>query len=219
VRADATAPSFRRLPSLLECREQAALHLKAVLAAADDPELTGAQKARRATAARDFQRRVEEAISTVEELQKMRKPSDKPARASTTDAEAPVMKMADGGFRPAYNVQMATAGSPLGGPRTIVGVRVTNLGSDMGSMASMVDDIERRTGAVPDKLLADAGHASHDDIRRLTERGVEALVAVPERSKQPGANADSDPAIVDWRARMEDEEPSASTAHVRACAS
>jgi transposase len=206
VRADATAPSFRRLPSLLECREQAALHLKAVLAEADDPELTGAQKTRRAAAARDFQRRVEEAISTVEELQKTRKPSDKPARASTTDAEARVMKMADGGFRPAFNVQMATAGSPLGGARTIVGVRVTNRGSDMGSMAPMVDDIKRRTGAVPDKLLADSGHASHDDIRKVTERGVEALVAVPERSKQPGANADDDPAIGAWRARMETEE-------------
>ena len=32
VRASASAPSFRREASLLECREQAALHLKAVLA-------------------------------------------------------------------------------------------------------------------------------------------------------------------------------------------
>ena len=30
------------------------------------------------------------------------------ARASTTDAEARVMKMGDGGFRPAFNVQFAT---------------------------------------------------------------------------------------------------------------
>jgi transposase len=119
VRADATAPSFRRLPSLLECREQAALHLKAVLAQADDPELSKAQGARREAAARDFQRRIEEAIATVEQLQKTRKPTDKPARASTTDPEARVRKMPDGGFRPAYNVPMATAGSEMGGPPTI----------------------------------------------------------------------------------------------------
>ena len=37
TRAAASAPSFRTYGSLLECREQAALHLKAVLAAADDP--------------------------------------------------------------------------------------------------------------------------------------------------------------------------------------
>ena len=200
IRAAATAPSFRRYESLQECREQAALHLKATLAQADDPELTRGQQAAREAAARDFQRRVEEAISTVTELQKTRKPSDKPARASTTDAEARVMKMADGGFRPAYNVRMATAGSPLGGARTVVGVQVTNVGSDMGSITPMLDEIKWRTGQLPTTLLADANHAAHDCIRAATDAGVEVLVAIPERSKKAGANADDDPAIRrSWR--------------------
>jgi len=206
IRAAATAPSFRRYESLLECREQAALHLEATLAQADDPELTRGQQAAREAAARDFQRRVEEAISTVAELQKTRKPSEKPARASTTDAEARVMKMADGGFRPAYNVRMATAGSPLGGPRTIVGVQVTNVGSDMGSITPMLDEIKQRTGQLPDVLLADANHAAHDCIRTATEAGVEVLVAVPKRSQTAGAQADADPAIVAWRERMTTDE-------------
>jgi transposase len=206
IRAAATAPSFRRLESLLECREQAALHLKAVLAQADDPELTRAQHAARVAAAADFQRRVEAAIATVTELQESRKPSDRPARASTTDAEARVMKMADGGFRPAYNVRMATAGSPLGGPRTIVGVQVTNVGSDLGAITPMIDEIKWRTGQLPKTLLADANHAKHDCIRAATAAGVEALVAVPERTRQGGANADDDPAIVSWRERMETDE-------------
>ena len=38
------------------------------------------------------------------------------------DPEARVMKMGDGGFRLGMNVQVATAGDVLGGPRTIVGV-------------------------------------------------------------------------------------------------
>jgi transposase len=206
VRADAAAPSFRRVGSLQECREQAALHLKAVLAEGDDPEATRAEKARREAEARDYQRRVEEAIATVEQLQKTRKPSDKPARASTTDADARVMKMADGGFRPAYNVQMATAGSPLGGPRTIVGVRVTNHGTDMNSMSPMLDDIHRRVHVLPDVLVADGGHAAHDDIRAVTARGVVAIVAVPEHSKKPGPKGDADAAIVAWRERMETDE-------------
>jgi len=206
IRAAASAPSFRRCETLLECREQAALHLKATLAQADDPEITFAQQVAREAAARDFQRRVEEAISTVTELQKTRRPSDKPARASTTDAEARVMKMADGGFRPAYNVRMATAGSPLGGPRTIVGVQVTNVGSDMGSITPMLDEVQRRTGELPKTLLADANHAAHDCIRAASEAGVEVLVAVPERSRKAGANADDDPVIVAWRERMETDE-------------
>ena len=206
VRANASSPSFRRLPSLLECREQAALHLKAVLAQADDPEISRAQKARREAAARDFQVRVEEAIASVQELQANRKPSETPPRTSTTDTEARVMKTPDGGFRPGYNVQMATAGSPLGGPRTIVGVRVTNAGTDMNSLTPMLDDIERRTEQLPKRIVADAGHASHDDIRSVTERGVEALVAVPEHSKKPGRKADKDPPIAAWRERMERED-------------
>lgn len=206
IRAAATAPSFRSYGSLLECRAQAALHLKATLAQADDPEISGAQQAAREAAARDFQRRVEEAIATVAELQKTRKPSAKPARASTTDAEARVMKMADGGFRPAYNVRMATAGSPLGGPRTIVGVQVTNVGSDMGSITPMLDEIDQRTGRLPTVLLADANHAAHDCIRAATEAGVEVLVAIPKRSQEAGANADVDPAIVAWRERMATDE-------------
>src|SRR3954467_10303426 len=39
-----TAPPFRRLESLLECRGQAALHLKATRANADGPELTHGQR-------------------------------------------------------------------------------------------------------------------------------------------------------------------------------
>jgi transposase len=206
IRAAATAPSFRRLPSLLECREQAALHLKATLAQADDPELTRAQKARREAAALDFQRRVEDAIATVTELQAKRSASDKAARASTTDAEARVMKMADGGFRPAYNVQMVTAGSPMGGPRTVVGVRVTNVGSDMGSITPMLEQVEQRTGILPKVLLADANHAKHECIRAATEKGVEVLIAVPAREANQGPNVNPEEAIAAWRARMETEE-------------
>lgn len=202
VRASASAPSFRRERSLEACREQAALHVKAVLAEMDDPEASEAEKMARLAAALDYQQRVEAAIATVHELRADGK--DNP-RASTTDADARVMKMADGGFRPAYNVQLATAGSPLGGARTIVGVRVTNVGSDMASVTPMLDEIERRTEQVPAVLLADANHAAHGCIREAARRGVEAIIAVPERSKSAGPHADADEAVVAWRERMKTE--------------
>lgn len=202
VRASASAPSFRREASLEECRNQAALHVKAVLAEVDDPESTAAEKAARLAAARDYQRRVDEALSVVKELRKQRK--DTP-RASTTDADARVMKVADGGFRPGYNVQMATAGSPMGGPRTIVGVLVTNVGSDMGSVTPMLDQVERRTGELPKVLLADANHAKHECIRECARRGVEVLIPVPERPQSAGPQADADEAVEAWRERMTTE--------------
>ena len=112
------------------------------------------------------------------------------------------MTMADGGYRPGYNVQMATAGSALGGPRTVVGVQVTNVGSDMGSVTPMLGQIERRTGALPKVLLADANHARHDCIRHCAERGVQVLIPVPARSQQAGPHAHVDPAVSAWRERM-----------------
>lgn len=208
TRAAATAPSFRTYGSLLECREQARLHIKAVLAAAEDPEHTRAQHAARAAAAKKYQERVEAAIATVTELQKRRSPSDSPARASTTDAEARVMKMGDGGFRPAYNVQYAVAGSELGGPRTIVGVNVTNLGSDMGSLAPMVEQIEERTGQRPSALLADGGHAKLEDIVATKQMGVDVIVPPAETAKsieQLKAEGAA-PEVIAWRERMETEE-------------
>lgn len=201
VRASASAPSFRREASLLACREQAALHVKAVFAEADDPGASDREKRAREAAALDYQRRVEAAIATARELQAEGKEAP---RASTTDADARVMKMGDGGFRPAYNVQMTTAGSEMGGPRTIVGVRVTNVGSDMGSISPMLSEIERCTGALPGTLLADANHAKHDCIRDATARGVQVLIPIPDRAKKP--DAADDPAIAAWHDRMETDE-------------
>ena len=211
VRAAASAPSFRRLESLQDCREQAQLHLKSVLAAADDPELTAAQKAAREAGARDFQRRVDDAIATVETLQAQRSASDSPARASTTDAEARVMKMADGGFRPGLNVQMATAGSELGGPRTVVAVMVSNVGSDMGAVTPMLDQIERRTGQLPEVLLADANHANHVAIIDARERGVDPLIAVPKKRARVTARVsrETDPRALEWMERMRDDDAKA----------
>ena len=201
VRASASAPSFRREASLEACREQAALHIRAVLVEQDEPEATEVEKRARLRAARDYQKRVDAAIAEVKELREQGK--DEP-RASTTDANARVMKMGDGGFRPGYNIQMATAGSPMGGPRTIVGIRVTNVGSDMGSVTPMLDDIERRTSALPAVVLADANHAKHECIRAAAARGVTLLVPVPERAKKP--DSQTEPAIAAWHERMETNE-------------
>lgn len=204
VRASASAPSFRREGSLDACREHAALHLKAVLAQADDPELTAKQKAARERGARDFAARIEAAIEAVHELAAKPKAPLIP-RASTTDPEARVMKMADGGFRPAMNVQTATAGSEFGGPRTIVAVEVTNVGSDMRAIEPMLEQIERRTGELPTFLLADANHQSHDGIKAAMHQGVVPLIAVHERSVDGGARASQDSAIQAWKDNMETE--------------
>lgn len=203
VRASASSPSFRSASALADCRQQAALHLRAVLAEADKTDVQK-QRAREAKA-RDFQRRVDEAIAAVRELQEVNF-RGKTVRASTTDAEARVMKMPGSGFAPAYNVQLATAGDPQGGARTIVGVRVTNVGSDYGSVGPMIDDIERKCGKRPSILLADNGHASAADLHAAADRGVTALIAPQERSMKKPPEPGEDPVIASWRERMRTDE-------------
>jgi len=200
VRASASAPSFRREATLLECREQAALHVKAVLAD-PDPEATEGERQARIAAALDYQRRVEAAIGTIQTL---REEGKEEPRASTTDAEARVIKMPDGGFRPGYNIQLATAGSELGGPRTIVGLLVTNSGSDMGSITPMLEDIKARTGQLQNQLLADAGHAKHSCVEAATRANVEVIMAIPKREQC--ATTPASPEVAAWRERMKTDE-------------
>jgi transposase len=207
TRAAASAPSFRTYGSLLECREQAALHLEAVLA--DNPsEHSVAEHARREAAARDFHARVEAAIDTVKTLQAQRGPDSKAARASTTDADARVMKMGDGGFRPALNVQYAIAGSGMGGPRAVVAVNVNNVGSDMNSLTPMAEQILARTGALPKTMLADGGHARNDDIVRVEQLGVAVIVPPSERAKsiEKLREEGAAPEVIAWRERQETPE-------------
>lgn len=127
---------------------------------------------------------------------------DKEPRASTTDAEARVMKMADGGFRPAYNVQFAS--DTLSG--AVAGVSADNIGSDMGKMAPMNDQLAARYGRRPGQHLVDGGFAKLDDIEALEQAGVTVYAPVPTpRDKSRDryvAQPNDPPGVAAWRQRM-----------------
>lgn len=95
---------------------------------------------------------------------------DKPpkaARVSTTDADARVMKMADGGFRPAFNAQLVVD-TPT---QLIAAVALNNVGSDMNRMAPLMHDVRQRHGLVPEQWLADGGFAKHEQIEAVAAAG------------------------------------------------
>lgn len=112
------------------------------------------------------------------------------------------MKMADGGFRPAYNVQFAS--DTLSG--AVAGVAVDNNGSDMGKLGPMNDALAAHYGSRPFQHLADGGYAKLDDIAALARAEVDAYVPVPtprEGTRQRHAPQPGDPpAIAAWRQRM-----------------
>ena len=112
VRAGAGAASYRRRPTLERFLAEAEAQVDALKAELeDDPAATSRRIAgSRERAATERASRVRRALEHLPELEAAKRRRAKPAgdaRASTTDPEARVMKMADGGYRPAYNVQFA----------------------------------------------------------------------------------------------------------------
>jgi transposase len=207
VRASAGAASFRRRPTLEEALTQAQEQVRTLRQEVqDDPAATHRrQEAARERAARERAERVGRALDRLPELEAKKKAGEKDqARASTTDPEATVMKMADGGFRPAYNFQFATTTAS----QVIVGVEVETTGSDTGQMELMADQVQERYGTVPPEWLVDGGYAGHDQIDAMSppERGCTVYAPVP-KPKDPQVDrhepkpSDS-AAVAAWRQRM-----------------
>jgi hypothetical protein len=130
------------------------------------------------------------------------------ARVSATDPEARVMKMADGGFRPAYNVQLAADSAH----QVIVGVEASTSGSDLAQAPGMVAQVERRGGALPEDWLMDGGFAGQQAIEQVTAAGVRVLAPAPkprtDRDPHQPVPKDS-PALAAWRVRMGTDEAQA----------
>ena len=217
VRANAGTKSFRRRKTL----EEELAKAKALLARLskdedDDPGASGKrQAAARKRAAREREARVRAALEALAEAEKVREKrlksnrakerSRAEPRASTTDPEARVMKMADGGFRPAYNLQFASL------PETgiVVAVSCGNVGSDRALAEPMAQAIKTAYGRRADVYLVDGGYMAREDIE-AAERAGTRLYCPATKSKwgveRYAPRRDDTPAIARWRERMDSEE-------------
>lgn len=218
VRAGAGAASFRRRSTLKRCQREARKQVERLRREVEeDPaQATRRERAARERAASEREARLARAL---EELERIERDKDKPRakkatetdeehakrtepRASSTDPEARVMKMADGGFRPAYNVQFGTDTDS----QVIVGVEVCNVGSDMGQLAPMLDQLQGRYERLPEEVLVDGGYASGHSIEDAHGRGV-TVYAPPTKPRDPTRDpytprpGDSE-ALAQWRQRM-----------------
>jgi transposase len=218
VRASAGGSSFRqkdKLRAYLEAAEARVREL-AKQRTQPDPYLSNRQRRARERAARQRQERIEQALSYLPELEAVKAKQRRlkgvagekvsEPRLSTTDPEARIMKMADGGFRPGYNVQLATDAAK----GIIVGVQVTASGADAGQASLMAEQVRRRTGRQPGAYLVDGGYVSREDITVLEQRGVPVYAPVRPRPSVPEADmyqarpGDS-PEVIAWRKRMSTE--------------
>jgi hypothetical protein len=217
VRANAGKSSFRRKATLDRCLAEAKEQMETLrqLAEENPDALTARQQAARERAARERQARIEAALEHRAELEKQREKRAKAvgekaqeARASTTDPEARSMKFANGGYGPGYNVQYATDVES----GIVVGVDVTNAGTDGDQLPPMLDQLHQRCGKDPDEVLVDGGFATKNAITDATENHgctVYAPLNSEAKQREKGQNpyapkrGDS-PAVADWRRRMAD---------------
>lgn len=182
VRANAGSSSFRRQPTLEEHYRQAQEHVQRLREESENEAQQAENTTRRAAAqqraAAERAERVREALQQVRELHAQReereKGSGEQARCSTTDPDARNMKMGDGGFRPAYNVQFATDGAA----RMIVAVEVTNSGSDRGEMAPLHEKVVQTYGQTPELQLVDSAFATVADVTQLERAGTKVVSSI-----------------------------------------
>ena len=214
VRADAGAASFRRQASLQQHLSEAGELVRTLKeqAKSDPSQAKRREQAAKLRAAQDREERIRRALEQLPEVAAAKKRNggkEEDARASTTDPDARVMKMGDGGFRPAANVQFATTCAE----QVIVGMDVVNAGSDMAQLAPMVEQVHKRLNQSPEQWLVDGGFPSHEQIDAASPKTMiyapvpeprakkdEQGKAVPQDKHEPKAGDSS--AVIEWRKRM-----------------
>jgi len=213
VRAAAGASSFRSgkiLREELEKAKRMVEQLKQEQESDHDASNRRIQAARE-RAVRERKERVEAALAKQGELvaererraktNKAKVAKQKEPRASSTDAEARNMKMADGGFRPAYNCQICAVGDG----QVVVAVGVDTMGSDRGMVRPMLDELQRCYGRRPDRHLVDGGFNKNDDTEWAASIGVD-IYGPPMNSKHKtdpyAPRSDDGPGVAAWRQRM-----------------
>ena len=222
VRASAGASSFRRQETLETHLEAARAQVERLAKEREHPDgVNQRERAARERAARKRVERVEQALDYLPQAQAAKERQQQTQaiakrakvsapRVSSTDPEARVMKMPDGGFRPAYNVELATDQAQ----GIIVGVTVIKEGTDAGQALPMEEQVVERTGRHPGAYLMDGGFATREDITALEERDVTVYAPVklpkskPEEERYQPRYGDS-PQVVRWRQRMATEEAKA----------
>jgi len=97
-------------------------------------------------------------------------PLERPAKRSSTDTDARFLRCRRG-FVLGYSAQIAVSEDHL-----IVAQRVIQRNHDNGSLLPMVELVTRTCGSPPERVVADSGFYTNQNIDLLEQRGVQAYV-------------------------------------------
>jgi transposase len=216
VRASAGASSFRRHARLDDLLTAAQTRVERLRAEVETDPAAGdrRQRAAKERGAREREARIAAAQERMKELEAERERREKTnkkevakqkePRASTTDADARVMKMADGGWRPAYNMQIISTPEH----QVIIAVDIDTTGSDRGLARPGIETVHAE-GYEPSNYLVDGGFTKNDDIEWAHAKDIK--MWCPPGQTRHGTDPyapkkDDGVGVADWRERMKGEE-------------
>lgn len=212
VRASAGASSFRTRARLEAFKKIAAEQVAALTKEMeDDPgAATKREQTARQRAEQKREKKIKRALEEMTEAEERKESNNgkkkTEARTSLSDPEARLMKMPDGGFRPAFNVHLTTTTNGL----AVLAAEVNNHGTDLKMMVPLGQQIEELHQVRPEEWLADGGCATLTNIDAMGERGCKVYSPLrprrnPTRKRSERRSGDSE-AVAEWRERMETEE-------------
>lgn len=182
IAAQASSGSFRRAPTLREHQAAAERRVQELAAEAEagGEALSARKKAAQERAAREKNERMEQALKELETQQKAKRPAQRDeVRISETEPDARIMKHADGGFAPSYNVQISTVASS----KIIVGIAATQSGGDPTELVPALERIEANLEQKPGTMVVDGGFATRGNVVALAEQAVKLVGALIDHSQ------------------------------------
>ena len=174
IKAQCRAGTFRREGTLREHMEMAKMHVEKVTAAGDEGDAAGVKEAAaRRRGARERAKRIESALQELEKVRETKRgtKAKENVRISRTEPEARVMKHGDGGYAPSYNAQVTTDTTA----GMIVGVGLTDEGSDYGQLVPSIERVEAQAGKRPGQMITDGGFTSRGNIIEAKTMGVDLI--------------------------------------------
>jgi transposase len=176
IKANAGKDTFRREQRLREHLQLAEKQIREMGDPRSDAISQRVAKARE-RALREKKEKLEVAL---EELKKVRQTkAEKEAsetRTSTSDPQARIMKNSDGGFVPAYNVQISTDAAH----GIVLDVQAVQAAADWDQLIPGVERIEQNVGTMS-QMIVDAGYTNRENIVAMAERQIELIGPGPQK--------------------------------------
>ena len=171
IKACASADTFRREERIRAHLELAREQVEQMGDPRTAEEVSPRVAKARQRAAREKKERLELALREMEKIRatKSSKAEKGEVRVSMTDPEARVMKQSDGGYAPSYNAQISTDARE----KVIVGVGVSQCGSDYEELVPAEEKVEETMGSAPEQMVTDGGFVSRENILAMKEKGID----------------------------------------------